>query len=131
MSFNEAAYKHSDPVKYKVVDYLNKHGSYTLCYEDKATEDIKVLTSYNIEVEHRTIWNGENFPYNSISIPFRKYKYKKDNTYFYIVNNKLTHAYIVDSNLLVDEYIVTKNTTRFKKEKFFHIPITKCKKIKL
>jgi hypothetical protein len=129
--FNEAAYKHSDPVKYKVVDYLNKKGSWTICFEDKSTEDIKVLVPYNLEIEHRTIWRGEKFPYETISIPYRKYKHKKKNTFFYIVNNEMSHAIIVNSLLLINSFIVVKNTTRQKNEKFFHIPMNKCKKIKL
>lgn len=131
MSFNKAAYNHSDPVKYKVVDYLNKSGVYTICFEDKSTEDIKVLVPYNIEVEHRTIWKGENFPYKTISIPYRKYRHKKKNTFFYVVNNELTYAYIINSNLLLEKYLIVKETTRYKKEKFFHIPIEKLKKIRL
>jgi len=129
--FNKAAYKHSDPVKYKVVDYLNKKGTYTICIEDKSTEDIKALVPFNIEVEHRTVWKGERFPYQSISVPYRKYRHKKKNTFFYVVNNEMTYAYIINSILLSQDYLVIKNTTRVKKEKFFHIPINKCKKIKL
>ena len=129
--FDKKAYEYSDPVKYKVVEYLNKKGIYTICYEDKCTEDIKALFTVNIEVEHRTIWKGKFFPYNTISIPYRKYKHKKPNTYFYVVNNELTFAYIIHSELLLEKYIIIKNTTREKKEKFFHIPVSKCERIKI
>jgi hypothetical protein len=127
--FNKAAYDHSDPVKYAVVDYFNRNGCFTLCYEDKKTADIKILFPMNVEVEQRTIWKGETFPYSSISIPHRKLKHKGDNTKFYIVNNELTYAYVIESNLLIDKYLKVKDTTRMDGEKFYHIPIELCKKI--
>lgn len=114
-------------VNQKFIDFLDNKGTYSLEYKDyNLLKKSNIYLQYNIEVEQRPDFKNDKFPYDTISIPYRKRKYKKNNTIFCVVNNDCTYLYYIHSNVLNEKYTLFKNVKKDGKivrEKFYHIPI--------
>jgi len=77
-----------------------------------------------IEVEVKKVWKGEHFPWSTLQIPRRKEKFITEvvPTFFFILNNELTHAIKVRGDDLIHCPIKTIDTIYTKNEEFFNVP---------
>ena len=129
--FSKSLHKSNDPQSRRVVkEYLAKQG---IIVEDNPNQFGIDLVSADgtlqIEVEHRPIWDGEEFPYSEVNVPERKAKFlaagksqyiilSKDFSRIGIIDAKAVMPYIVDTNLVESHNRFVRNG-----EYFFKIPV--------
>lgn len=135
--FSIGNYEANDPVKWAVAYRLNLLGYYTKVIEDYGA-DIKSfhhLKGYQEhEVEHRTMWKGDKFPFSTIHIPERKTRLLKDTELFYwVVNEDCSGAMVCNAkNCMVKSCLkIVPNNSIPDGEEFYDIPISRFKYIKL
>lgn len=131
--FNNEIYKVSDPVKFAVAQKLNKIGYYTKVVED-FNVDIKVYIPeqgyQDHEVEWRTIWKSNLFPYPTIHIPERKTRLINETDLFYwVVNNEINKALVCNAkHCMIKSYLkMIPNKQISTGEEFYDIPIGRFK----
>jgi hypothetical protein len=142
-AFEQKEYDEQDArAKEAVRKYLDSIGVYTLIQEDYGV-DIKSYRPANSkartlqmshEVEVKKGWIGA-WPshWDTVQIPERKRRLLDcGNIVFWVLKNTLTEAWMIKSELLADSLVkVVPNNIVKAHEKFYCIPISVCKKIKL
>ena len=95
------------------------------CYKSHDFIVTKNNKKYKIEVEVSQNWTSIGFPYQDMSVPFRKSESKSD---FYIRMNKTGSAlFFLPMKQVLSAPIITKNTCYTKNEMFFNIPVSELK----
>ena len=103
------------------VEIKEKDKTIILCCKDKKNENIL----FNVLMEVRFSWNTFNFPYETVTIPYRKKELLESNIrVFYFVLNEFGNAIIVTKkeNILNSE-IIYKDTMYTSNEKFYEVPL--------
>jgi hypothetical protein len=88
----------------------------------------------NVEVEVRTNWKTNNFPYSTLNIPKRKEKFfiNKLPCYFMSINKIGTRAFLCDSKIiLLCKFEEVRNKFVGEEEYFYKVPIEKLLLINL
>jgi hypothetical protein len=124
--FNE----HDKIAKDVVIDYYKKENILFQENPDKYDVDLIHVEDGNIlmgiEVEHRMNWKGTNFPYSTINVPARKYKYSNRNykTFYCALNMPFTAMFVMDLNKLNECNIIeNKNKYVHTGELFYSVPL--------
>ena len=110
--FSKALHQANDPKSRKVVkEFLAKQG---IVVEDNpnrfGVDLISKDGTLQIEVEHRLVWQSEEFPFEEINVPERKAKFFIENHIAYailsasyshigMIDGKTLRSYLVDNNL--------------------------------
>lgn len=95
------------------------------CYKSHDFIVTRNNKKYKIEVEVSQNWTSIGFPYQDMSVPFRKSQSKAD---FYIRMNKSGSAlFFLPMNQVLSAPVITKNTCYTKNEMFFNIPVSELK----
>ena len=133
--FSKSLFRQSDPKSRKVVkEYFTKNNIPLEDNSDKYGVDLLAKDgSLQIEVEHRLVWDGEEFPFADVNVPERKAKYFVENHICYVIlsrdysrigmiDGKTLMKYINDDNL-------QESSNKFVKkgEMFFKVPKTEFK----
>ena len=132
-AFDKKLHAAHDPQSREVVKkyYLDTHNitlidGKTRYSVDLITEDEKT----QVEVEHRIVWKGDDFPYDTINIAERKRKFFIDGKVDYIIlSDDYTRLGIIKADkiqkYMVDEHLKeSRNRFVLKGEFFYKIPIT-------
>ena len=137
--FNRALHAGNDPQSRRIVkEYLKKQG--IVVNDNPNVYGIDLISpdgTLQIEVEHRLVWDSDEFPYEEVNVPERKAKFLQDGkTQYFIlsqdfsrmgmIHGKDVQPYIVDDNL-------QESSNRFVRggEYFFKVPKSKFVWIKL
>jgi hypothetical protein len=128
--FNKDAYTASDTeVKKVIIPFLRNEG-YDV-YENPDTYGID-LSCNMFELEQRTIWEGNTFPFKTIHIPARKSKFFKFKLYYFIVNKDMSYFLSVHSSTITKYKIEeVKRRDKTDSEYFYNIPISEFKLYKI
>ena len=110
--FSKKLYSQNDPKSRKIViEYFKKQGIILRNNENKYGVDlVSEDGKHQYEVEHRLIWETEEFPYDEINVPERKAKFFVDKCVSYVIlsrdysqlgmiNGKELAKHIKDENL--------------------------------
>jgi hypothetical protein len=137
--FNQEAYNINDFVAKEVVlEYLNNFPNLVAVDNpDRFGPDIVVEDRNRhfvyVEVERRTRWTGNKFPYGSVHIPERKRKWLSlptTSTTFFEVSKDLKTALVIDGEVVAKSPVIKgKGTDGI--EDFFDVPIKDCKYVSL
>ena len=126
--FNEKVFISNDPKSREVViDYMKSLGFFFESNtNNKYTIDLLgINVSWNIELERRSVWNKETFPFSEINIPARKQStLENDKTCYCIVNSSFDRLGILHHSKLT-KYInmaYLNNNKSCLGEYFFKIP---------
>lgn len=137
--FNKALFKNNDPQSRRIVkEYLAKQNILVEDNPDKFGVDlISKDGTLQVEVEHRLIWQDEDFPYSEVNLPERKAKFFVENHIAYcILSADYSHVGMIDGKTLM-RYIVDENlkesSNKYVKsgEYFYKIPVEVFKWSKL
>lgn len=110
-----------------VTDNPNKYGV------DLQVFDGENLIGY-IEVEVRTNWKTEHFPFNTLHVPERKGKLLRNDlpTKFVSINQQLTHMYSCWADTVLNAHkSKVPNKYVSNNEYFYDVPVNKLQKTKL
>ena len=95
------------------------------CYKSHDFIVSKNGHQYKIEVEVSQRWTTIGFPFDSMTVPFRKAESKAD---FYIQMNKSgTALFFMPMKNVLKASIITKNTCYTRNEMFFNLPVSALK----
>lgn len=110
--FNKSLFQQNDPKSRRVVkEYFAKQGIVLKDNDNKFGVDlVSEDQTLQVEVEHRLIWETDEFPYEEINVPERKAKFFVDNSVSYVIlskdysragmiDGKELRKHIVDDNL--------------------------------
>ncbi len=110
--FSKSLHRKNDPRSREIVkEYLNKNGIQVEDNPNKFGVDlISEDGTLQVEVEHRNIWQSEDFPYEEINVPERKAKFfvqqsvsyvilSKDYSHIGLIDGKEIMKHIIDDNL--------------------------------
>lgn len=110
--FSKTLYKANDPKSRRVVkEYLAKQGILVEDNDNRFGVDLVSKDgTLQVEVEHRLVWTGEDFPYAEVNVPERKAKFfveksvayfilSRDYSYIGMIDGKTLKPFIVDLNL--------------------------------
>ena len=120
--FNQEAYDACDAAaREAVAKKLRSHGYEVIDNGEDYKVDLKTNDGWVHELEVRQIW-GEVFPYDTIHIPFRKFKVLRDNekVYFWTLNKELTKAMVISGDKVKDHVDLLANGNM---ERFFDVPV--------
>jgi hypothetical protein len=127
--------KFDSKAREKAIEFFTHNGH--SCTNNKNIYDIDLIVDndYYLDVEVKTCWNGswDNFTFSELNIPDRKEKYLNLDkpSYFMVISNDYSHAFIVPGEIL-KQCKKKLNPNKFNKnEEFFKVPVKKCYKIKL
>lgn len=88
-----------------------------------------------IDVEVRSNWDKEKFPYSTVHVPYRKKKFAiLKNFRYFVLNYDMTKCLVCKGSDILKSVIKELKTTRTEKgekEEFFDVPIKKFKLHKL
>ena len=131
--FSKKLYNISDnKSKQEAIKFLQQKGYELISDDEVYTYDLKMKKDDKIiliEVEHKRVWNGDNFPYSTVDVPYRKIKNEAD--IFIMFNNDYTVLFITSMNIVKKSPTSLKDTIYTKQERFYNIPLNKGKFIKL
>lgn len=137
--FDKTLLKENDPPARRAVrEYLAKHKIVVKNHPNKFAVDlVSEDGTMFIEVEHRNVWDSDEFPFDEINVPERKAKFfTENNIHYVIVSRNFTHIGLISGKAL-KKYIVEsnlkENPNKFIKhgELFFKVPKTAFKWDKL
>ena len=85
-----------------------------------------------VEVERKLVWDGKDFPYQTVNLPARKQKFVKLilPTQFVIFNKDYSYAIIIHRDVVAESPTKFISTIYSTGEKFFDIPLSACKIVK-
>jgi len=138
--FNESSIlEHDDKAKRVLIksilsqgraDYVGKHASPNgpdlICY-------LRHCPFCFIELDVKRIWQGSEFPYQSVDISIEKKRLIVDYmpTWFYILNKEYSWAVVAEGKVVVSSPVRTFETKTGNKEKVFQVPLNSTRKVKL
>ena len=136
--FDKESYKLNDKrAKDTIRRWLDSRGIYSHIDEDYGV-DIKAYNPdtkrfSNHEVEMKNMWDGD-WPchWNTIHIPERKKKLlHNDRLFFWIIKGDCSEAWFINGGSLTDSILEeVPNRCIAQGERFFKVPIEKCKLVK-
>ena len=108
------------------VEIKEKDKTIILCCKDKKSEEVL----FNVVMEVRFSWNTFNFPYETVTIPYRKKELlENDIPIFYFVLNEFGNAVIVTTKEnIINSEIIYKDTMYTAHEKFYEVPLIEFNK---
>jgi len=87
---------------------------------------------FYVECEVKTVWKGEDFPFDSVQLPERKKKFFDKPTLFFVWNNELSTALLFKSNDIKDlTPVEVRNKYVASGEMFYQIPLTLTGKVRM
>lgn len=93
--FDPELYAEHDPAKLLAIDYFTRLGYQAEVNKDKFGIDLEIKTpqgkTFWVEVEVKTGWVGNRFPYRDLQLPMRKAKFANPDSYFMVINKGHTH----------------------------------------
>ena len=131
--FRQDRYDEFDaPARIAMCRWLNSIGVYTLSVEDFRA-DVKAVSfggdgavrKSSHELEVRFEWKGGSYPYDTVTIPYRKNKLLDDNCfglYFWSMTFDCKRGIWVPAHVVKESDVIKKNTKRGV-GKFFSVPI--------
>ena len=123
--FNKEAYDECDgKAREAISDFLKNLGFTVEKNEEDYKVDIKALRPEGHELEVRTVWEGDKFPFDSIHIPYRKKKVIDSNRYvfFWVLRKDYKKAYVVDGRDVQDTEVKNVKANGIW-EKFYDVPL--------
>ena len=117
--------------KQEAIKFLKQRGYKLISDDEVYTYDLRMKKGDKIvliEVEHKRVWGGDDFPYPTVDVPYRKIKNEAD--IFIMFNNDYTVLFITPMDTVKESPTSLKNTKYTKQERFFNIPLNKGKFIK-
>lgn len=112
-----------DTTEKKINEILqdNLEQPYSWDETDPGEPDVLLEDGTYLEVEVKRVWkDGDDFPWDTVDIPGRKYKYLRCQPLKFVLFNKsLTHAIVVDSNDICDSSWFKVKDTRYSKNEVF------------
>lgn len=123
--FNESLYQQNDDAKLVAIEYFSTIGKEAHVNEDLYGIDLVVDGRFYCEVEVKHSWKGDEFPFETLQIPFRKMKFANLDkpSYFMVINSDRTRAIVVKHTDLLDSPVVEVwNKYVNKGEMFFQVP---------
>jgi hypothetical protein len=129
--------KYDDLARQKTTQYLTSQNFQVEEHPDKYAQDLiaKHINddySYYVECEVKLVWDGIEFPYNTVQLPERKSKFFRDLTRFFIWNKGLTHAMTFwSSEIATLEPVEVPNKYVYSGEYFFQVPMSMVEKVSL
>lgn len=133
--FSRSLFQKHDPKSRKIVkDYFKRNN---IPLEDNPNKfGVDLLSkdgSLQIEVEHRLVWDSNEFPFAEVNVPERKAKYFVENHICYVILSKnYSHIGMIDGKTLrkylTDETLQESSNKFVKKgELFFKVPKSEFK----
>ena len=112
-------------LNFEVIDNPDIYGVDLIIYRDAKKVGFA-------EVEVRTNWNTNNFPFSTLNVPLRKKKLLQNElpTYFFSINHIHTRMFCCDADVVLN-CSIEENKNKFVKnnEYFYKVPIDKLKLI--
>jgi hypothetical protein len=130
--FSKTLHSRHDPKSRSVVkEYLARRGIKVHDNPDKFGVDLIAEDgTLQVEVEHRLIWEGPDFPFSEINVPERKAKFFVENSVaYFILSRDYTHIGMIDGKTLM-KYLIDENLKESpnkyvrENEYFYKVPIT-------
>ena len=109
--FSPKLFRQNDPTSRKVVkEYLAKQGIVVNDNTNRYGVDlISEDGALQVEVEHRLVWDDDDFPFSEINVPERKAKFFVENSIaYFILSRDYSHIGMIDGKIL-RQYIVDYN----------------------
>jgi len=122
--------------KNRVINYLTKkwnveiksetENSIKIYCKDKKTD----VEMFRLEMELRFSWKGFDFPYKTVTIPYRKKKsLEEDIQIFYMVLNEFGNEILITTkDNILNSNKISKDTIYTKGEEFFDVDLNKFQK---
>jgi hypothetical protein len=134
--FNEALHgKHDKPTRVRTMEYMQIRGYEIWENPDPYGQDLIAEGSkgkFYVECEVKTVWKGEDFPFDSVQLPERKKKFFDKPTLFFVWNNELSNALLFKSNDIKDlTPVEVRNKYVASGEMFYQIPLTLTGKVRM
>lgn len=135
--FSQELYDNDDKAKFIVIDFLQSNGWDAWVNPDTYGIDLLALDpngiEYQIEVEVKHNWTGDNFPYKTLHFSERKRKFIDGEriTLFVTVNHDRTHALVASETQLSVASVIVKDTSYTAQEKFLEVQADGCQLIRL
>lgn len=109
--------------------YLQKQGIDVCEHPNRYAQDLIAFAplddcEYNVECEVKIVWDGKDFPYDSVQLPQRKQKFFDGKTKFFIWNKNLDTA-VTFWDTDIDDLIPVEVPNKYiaKGEYFYQIPM--------
>ena len=134
--FNEALHgKHDKPARVRTMEYMQIRGYEIWENPNPYGQDLIADASkgkFYVECEVKTVWKGEDFPFDSVQLPERKKKFFDKPTLFFVWNNELSTALLFKSNDIKDlTPVEVSNKYIASGEMFYQIPLTLTGKVRM
>jgi hypothetical protein len=106
--------------RFEVKDNPDQYGIDLLCYKNGELK-------YQVEVEVKNLWSGNEFHWSEINVPIRKEKFFKQGKVMYIMfNTDLTSCFIVSGETILScKKEEVPNRRHISGEYFFKVPVHK------
>ena len=126
--FDRDLYKKYDNLARQATEqFLNETGYGVTPHPDRYAQDLIAVDDewqFCVECEVKLVWEGTEFPYDTVQLPERKKKFFSTPTKFFIWNSTLTKAATFWSNDIKDlEPVEVPNKYVYKGEYFYQIPL--------
>ncbi|MDB4744181.1 hypothetical protein OAL45_00475 [bacterium] len=125
--------QYDDLGKRAVIDYLSRFDLIAKEGEDRYDVDLEVYKRGKLigyaEVEVRTCWESGTFPFDTLDIPERKWRFfkeKTENTAFYSVDKDLSAMFWCSASKIISKGFVIHKYNKYstnKKEPFLRIKV--------
>lgn len=133
--FSRVLFRQNDPKSKKVVkEYFIRKNILLEDNTDKYGVDLLSKDgSLQIEVEHRLVWDEEEFPYSDVNVPERKAKYFVENHICYVILSRdYSRIGMIDGKTLmkyINDDTLQESSNKFVKqgEYFFKVPKSEFK----
>jgi hypothetical protein len=135
--FDSKLYDLDDKAKHQVSAILESNHWEAWVNPDKYGIDLLALDpngiEYQVEVEVKHNWTGDQFPYATLHFAERKRKFIDSDrlTLFVTVNHDKTHALVAFDEALSEAAVIVKDTSYTTQEKFLEISVSSCELITL
>jgi hypothetical protein len=135
--FDSELYDQDDKAKHQVIAFLESNHWEAWVNPDKYGIDLLALDpngiEYQVEVEVKHNWTGDQFPYATLHFAERKRKFIDSDrlTLFVTVNHDKTHALVAFDEALSEAAVIVKDTSYTTQEKFLEISVSSCELITL
>lgn len=128
--FDKSLYEAYDKKAREVTTaYLKTQGMDVCEHPDRYAQDLIAFypldeCEYNVECEVKIVWDGKEFPYDSVQLPQRKQKFFDGKTKFFIWNKNLDTA-VTFWDTDIDDLIPVEVPNKYiaKGEYFYQIPM--------
>ena len=122
--FDRSLYKKYDELAKDATRlYHDTIGNPVQDHPDRYKQDL-ICDTHLVECEVKLVWEGDDFPYDTVQLPERKKKFFNTSTQFFIWNSTLTRAATFWSDDIKDlEPVEVPNKYVYKGEYFYQIPL--------